>query len=164
MVVILVRRAKNDDIESIVKLWKEMMSFHIELDPVYDMKPNAPELFRSYALDCIGDMEKRVFVCCSNDQIVGVVFACISEHPPVYLDSRIGEVSSLCVTKEYRRKGAGKMLAAECEKWFRENGIGRAECMVSSTNPLSQAFWKACGYTEYNKQCCKRLYGVPNKT
>lgn len=153
----LVRRANGGDIEAITRLWKEMMLFHIDHDPIYEMKPDAQELFISYAASCIEDPEKRVFVCCEGKEVAGYAMAQIGELPPVYLDTRIGEIESICVTEKYRRKGAAKGLVEECEKWFRERGVKRAECMVSLKNPLSQAFWESCGYAGYNKQCFKRL-------
>lgn len=151
------RQAENSDIENIVKLWNEMMRHHIERDPVYEMRHDAQELFRDYAIACIGDEQKRVFVCCEGDEIAGYAMAGIGQLPPVYIDTSIGEIDSICVSGEYRGKGAGKMLLSECEKWFAERGIKRAECMVSLKNPLALAFWEACGYEGYNKKCYKRL-------
>ncbi len=152
-----VRRANSEDIESITALWKEMMSYHISLDSVYEMRPDAERLFREYALANISDTKKRVFVCCEAESIIGYAFAGIYELAPVYIDTRIGEVDSISVAAGSRRKGVGRKLAEECERWFTDNGIKRAECMVSVKNPLSQAFWKACGYAGYNKKCYKRL-------
>lgn len=152
-----VRKAENSDIEHIVELWNGMMRHHIERDSVYEMRSGAQELFRDYALACIRDEQKRVFVCCDGNEIAGYAMACIEQLPPVYIDTSIGEVDSICVSGKYRRKGVGKMLVEECEKWFAERGIKRAECMVSLKNPLALAFWEACGYEGYNKKCYKRL-------
>ncbi|MDD5016580.1 MAG: GNAT family N-acetyltransferase [Eubacteriales bacterium] len=152
-----IRRANREDLESIVSLWKVMMRFHMDLDSVYNMKTNAEELFRDYALANIMDQDKRVFVCCAEDEVIGYVFAMIDDLPPVYLDSKIGEVYSMCVAEKFRGKGAGRKLLSECEAWFIDNGINRAECVVSIKNLLSQAFWEGNGYMSYNKRCFKRL-------
>lgn len=76
-----VREAAPKDLDRIVELWFEMMTFHINLNGIYKMKANAPEIYREYAGSCITDPEKAVFVFEDDTGILGYIFAEIAPLP-----------------------------------------------------------------------------------
>ncbi|MGF7117186.1 hypothetical protein [Methanobacterium oryzae] len=47
----MIREANKDDLGAIVDLWEEMMDFHIQKSDLYQMKPNAREIYTNYIKD-----------------------------------------------------------------------------------------------------------------
>ena len=61
-------------------------------------------------------------------------------------DSRKGWLNRLAVHPKYRRKGLGKALVAESEKWLAKQGIGIFACQIEDWNEASLTMFEALGY------------------
>ena len=66
------------------------------------------------------------------------------------------DVFGLVVSRAVRRRGVGRMLMADAERWARERGL---ELMVLRSNvqrPESHAFYPAIGYEHFRTQAVYR--------
>jgi len=154
----MIREANIDDINAIVELWEEMMNFHIQKSGLYEIKPDARQIYAYYLKEIIKSHESIVLVYEIENKIIGYLMAEEALNPPVYKETRIGTIVEICVTENYRNKGIGEELLTKIEKWFLDKGINRVECLVSDFNEISKGFWFKNDYKPYNLMCVKRLH------
>lgn len=67
-------------------------------------------------------------------------------RPPLFAETERGEVESLVVRPEARRRGAGRALAEAAFAWLRARGLARVEVQVAAENGEGRAFWRALGF------------------
>ena len=152
----MIREANREDESSIIDLWEEMMDFHIKRSDLYEMKPDARNIYTDYLNGVLKSHEYIVLVYVTQNKVNGYLMAAESEDPPVYKGTA-GIILEICVAEEHRNKGVGEELLAEIEKWFLSKSITRVECMVSDFNEISKSFWFKNGYNPYNLICVKKL-------
>jgi ribosomal protein S18 acetylase RimI-like enzyme len=145
------------DLDDVVRLWKEMMAFHANLDSYFVMAPGAEDSYREYASGNIQDEERLFLVCCASDQVIGYLHAEVQAYPPIYPETRYGEIMEIAVAESERRRGGGRLLLQAALAWIQEQGIKRVECRVGLHNPVSQAFWKGQGFKGYLESCVFEL-------
>jgi GNAT superfamily N-acetyltransferase len=143
------READENDVPSMVELWKEMMDFHKELDQVFTRTATGHQDWIKFIAGHISKETSSVLVAECNGRIVGFCLAFISDNPPVLTTKRYGLFQDLAITADYRRCGIGESLFAETLKWFQGHGIKRMEVRVSVHNELSTAFWRKMGFKPY---------------
>ena len=68
--------------------------------------------------------------------------------------SPVGYLEGIFVRAESRNQGYGRELAAECEKWARENGCKEFASDCEMNNDTGFQFHKALGFTEANRIIC----------
>jgi len=144
-----VREAVENDIPSMVELWKEMMDFHRERDQVFTRTATGHERWIDFITDHMSKDQSCVLVAECEDQIVGHCLAFITENPPVITTQCYGLFQELAVTANHRRCGIGEELVNQMLKWFRDHNIKRIEVKVSVHNELSTAFWRKMGFGTY---------------
>ncbi len=83
----------------------------------------------------IGDDYKAVVIVDDNKPVAG----CKVSFP----FPEVGKIGRVCVIREYQRKGVGKILINEAEKWIREYG---AEKIVINSQDRAQKFYEKQGY------------------
>lgn len=84
------------------------------------------------------DAEKTNYIVALNDQYP--VGTCRLN----WLNNKIGKIERVCVLEEYRRKGVGKLVILEAEKWMKENGINK---ILISSRVEATGFYEKLGYT-----------------
>ncbi|HEX3014117.1 MAG TPA: GNAT family N-acetyltransferase [Methanobacterium sp.] len=153
----MIREANTEDIPSIVDLWEEMMNFHIQKSSIYDIRPDARQIYEFYLKKILKSHESTVLVCEIENEIVGYLMAEQSQLPPVYKEDNIGTIVEICITEKHRNKGIGEKLLEKTEKWFMSKNINTIECVISDFNQISKGFWFKNKYKPYNLICFKRL-------
>lgn len=153
----MIRNATKDDLNMIIDLWEEMMDFHIQRSELYQMKPNAREIYTNYINDVLKSPDYILLVYEIEKEIWGYLMATESDDPPVY-EGTAGMILEICVTETHRQNGIGEALLKEIEKIFIDKSIKRIECMVSDYNEISKNFWQKNGYNPYNLMCVKILH------
>ncbi len=63
-------------------------------------------------------------------------------------DGRRGFIYHLAVAPEFRGRGIGKLLVADCMKGLHAAGVTRAIILVSNENSLGREFWLRQGWEE----------------
>jgi len=66
------------------------------------------------------------------------------------------EISGLVIASEYRRRGAGRALVAEAERWARELGSSTVVVRSNVQRSESHAFYPALGYVPAKTQTVYR--------
>ena len=153
----MIREANTDDIPSIVDLWEEMMNFHIQKSSIYDIKPDARQIYEFYLKKTLKSHESTVIIYEIENKIIGYLMAEQSQLPPVYKEDTIGTIVEICITEKYRGRGIGEKLVEKIEKWFISKDIYTVECVISDFNEISKCFWFKNEYKPYNLVCLKKL-------
>ena len=147
---IAVRRATIGDTDAIVRLWREMMDLHQEIEPaIWAMRTDAEEAFRMYLAQCLQDPDHMIAMAVRAEEPLGFIHAAKVQRPPVLEPPVEGIIHGCCVTRNARRQGIGCMLVAEATKWFREQSLTIARASWAINNPLSGPFWVAQGFRPY---------------
>ncbi|MGB9978761.1 N-acetyltransferase family protein [Methanobacterium sp.] len=153
----MIREANTGDISSITGLWEEMMNFHIQKSSIYEIKPDAQQIYEFYLKKILKSHESIVLVYEIKNKIVGYLMAEESLLPPVYKEENVGTVVEICITEKHRNKRIGEELLVEVEKWFISRDITTIECVISDFNEISKSFWFKNKYKPYNLICFKKL-------
>lgn len=145
-----------EDVEPIVRLWREMLEFHIPLDPRFELSPAADVVMEKWIEDGL-ESERSVLLVAetSPGAIEGYCHAMIQEYPAIVPRVLFGYVSELAVHR--RRQGIGSRLLAAAHDWFRGKGVTYAEVNVAVRNAVARGFWRKHGYTEFIERLRREL-------
>lgn len=144
----IVRRARAEDLDALVRLWREMWDTHAGMDPHFQSTPAAETVMAGWIEENMNAPRSAVFVAEEEpSQVEGYCLAMILENPPVLPQQFFGYVSEISVRG--KRKGVGGALLGAVHGWFRERGLSYAEVNVSVRNPAARAFWRRQGYGEF---------------
>ncbi len=144
----IIRRARSEDIESIVKLWREMWDFHAPLDPRFEVTAAADFVMGKWIEESLASERSALFVAeAAPGSIAGYCHAMILENPPITPWQFYGYVSEISVRP--RREGLGARLLDAAHAWLREKGMPYVEVNVSVRNAVARSFWRRRGYSEF---------------
>jgi ribosomal protein S18 acetylase RimI-like enzyme len=145
----LTRRATVGDLDTIVRLWREMWDFNARLDPRMAASPVANSIQRGWLESHLESERSFVLVAQDGRVVVGYALATILENPPIVMSQFYGYVSEMAVTAARRRSGVGTLLLDGVHAWFRTKGLPYAEVTAAVRNQVSKGFWRRRGYTEF---------------
>jgi mycothiol synthase len=123
------RRELEDDIKLLNWLGNE--SYKEDLD----YSPSTLEETRHFLFCAPYLSEKEGFFAELNGESVGCILICIDEKYNLEKKVRAGEVFTIGVLKEYRRKGIGTRLMLYGLEWLKAKGMTRAILGVEDDNP-----------------------------
>lgn len=146
---IVIRQAIRKDLDAIGDLWVELMSFHARLDERFGIPPQGRSSYIRHTYQAIRDHNYRVLVAEYDSQLVGYIIGYIAQNPPIFPQPHYGFIADICVTYHARRKGVGEALVKSVLEWFHARGMDSVQLNVAHHNPLSQAFWRRMGCTDY---------------
>jgi len=144
-----IRTAQQRDLEAIGNLWVELMSFHSRLDRRFTLPTQGRANYIRHTQNALRDGSYQVLVAESQGHILGYIMGYIGQNPPIFPQSRYGFIADLCVAKDCRRNGVGTGLVKTICHWFRAQGLNNIQLNVAHHNPVSQAFWRRVGCTDY---------------
>ncbi len=149
---LVVRPARENDLEEVLRLWVQLVEFHADLDPTLRMRTDAEALesMRTYFRAGLEGPDSRLFVAevAGAAGLGGFLLAHIRTIAPIAQPPTAGLISDICVDEPLRRQGAGRQLFLAAQEWFRERGQSVVRLSVATANPIAQAFWRAMGATE----------------
>jgi ribosomal protein S18 acetylase RimI-like enzyme len=147
-----IRPGTEKDLPAMLLLWREMMDFHARPEPRFRplSSPAGEQAWAKFmSEDVLGKEDWCVFVAESGGELVGQIIGLVRDRYPVFEPEQFGYVSDIVVHPRARRNGIGKALVNALVAWFRERGARQIELQVAHRNPVSQAFWRAVGCTDY---------------
>jgi aminoglycoside 6'-N-acetyltransferase I len=114
----------------------------------------------------INDLEKEMINYIASDS--GAIFIYLNEAMPVgfaqcnlrndYVEgtesSPVGYLEGIFVKAEYRNRGIGKELLAQCEKWAKSKGCSEFASDCELNNMESFKFHLQLGFEEANRIIC----------
>jgi ribosomal protein S18 acetylase RimI-like enzyme len=151
-----VRRARAEDVPTLVRLWREMWDYHAQLDSRYEASPLADTVMTAWIADHLRS-ERACVLIAEDPDPVGYVSGMLLENPPVLLNQFFGFISEVAVTSSARRRGVGDRLVREMHEWFRLKQVPYVEVNVSVRNAVSRSFWRKQGYTEFLEHLRREL-------
>jgi len=152
----VVRRARTEDLEALVRLWREMWEFHVPFDPRFEITAAADLVMGKWFEETLQNDRAVLFVAEEKPgSTLGYCHAMILENPPVVPQQYYGYVSEIAVHD--RRRGTGAQLLAAAHDWFREKNVSYAEVNVSVRNAVAGRFWRKQGYSEFLERLRREL-------
>ena len=143
-----IRRARPEDADPIVRLWREMWDFHAPYDARFQATPAADLAMASWIEMHLGH-ERSIVLVAENErsEVEGYLLGMILENFPGLPAQFYGRVSEIAVHR--RRAGVGTKLLEAAHAWFRERGVPYVEVDVSVKNPVARGFWRKRGYGDF---------------
>ena len=118
------------DYEEVFSFWNSCDDLHMHHD-----YSETPEGFFKFLQHNSG----LCFVARVGDKLVGAV---LGSH-----DGRRGFINHMAVSKEFRKKGVGRILVNSVIESLKSVGIRKVLIFVLKSRPEAQAFWKNMGFT-----------------
>jgi ribosomal protein S18 acetylase RimI-like enzyme len=147
---ITIRKATIEDVSAILKLWRELMDFNKQYDKHWTRSKTGHKNIGNFIRGHIKDNAYCILVAAAGGYIIGYCLSDIRKcDPPVLKIREYGNISSLVVTKDYRRRGVGENLLRETVSWFSKKGIHRIEVYVSTFNNLAREFYAKMRFKPY---------------
>jgi ribosomal protein S18 acetylase RimI-like enzyme len=150
-----VRPVTEEDFPAMIRLWREMMDFHANLEPRFRPlpSPEGEDAWEKYMREDVwGNEEWCIFVAESEGKVIGQIMGMVRDEYPVFEPRRYGYITDVAVDPAVRRSGVGRALFEAIKGWFCTQGISHLRLTVAHNNPVSQAFWRAMGCTDYMDQ------------
>ena len=149
---LVIRQARPEDLEELLRLWLQMVEFHGDLDPSLRMRTDAEALesARTYLRAGLESPDSRLLVAevVGTVGLAGFLLAHIRPTSPLALPPTCGSISDICVDERLRRQGAGRQLFLVAREWFSERGQTVIRLSAATANPAGQSFWRAMGGLE----------------
>lgn len=116
------------DTESIISIWEEAKLTRSWNNPNDDIK------------NALTTPTSTILLLCDERQIVGTVM--------VGYDGHRGWIYYLAVRSEFQKKGYGKQLVQEAEKWLKSKNVPKVNLMIRNSNEAVKSFYEACEYKD----------------
>jgi ribosomal protein S18 acetylase RimI-like enzyme len=153
---ISVRRAVPDDLDALAALFVELDAHHTRLRPDEFLQLDGPARPPAMIMAFMHDGDGVVFV--AQDQLSGSIVGLAHVYkrvfpPSVVAPGRvIGELDSLVVFANSRRRGVATRLVEEAGRWSDEQGFGALELNVREFNGSALAFYQALGFMTVSRR------------
>jgi len=145
----IIRKAKHEDIDKVVIMFREQFHLHHKLNPVYFVgdRPEIVELIHEYIIKSINESDPLLLVAEGQEGLVGFITFKIQKNS--YFDSNLtyyGEVIEVYVCQSQRKSGLGKRLIKEAENYFKKEKCEFSRLAVCSANKSIATFYDRLGY------------------
>lgn len=142
--------------DSVKELWlglaREMFEFeHLTLPS----EANADTYVKSVRED-LAEKQGFLLVAKSRSKLVGFIYATISSRP-VEITRTIGSINDLYVLPEYRGRGMGRKLMAECLSKLKDAKVEVVYIRVLVENKIAISLYEKLGFKVYNYGMMKQL-------
>lgn len=143
----VIRMAYNKDYPEVEKLWLQLNSLHVVLEPSFiqtvevfmtDMEFN----------NILQDVKQEILVVEDSAHIVGAAWIIERAHSGGQaIDVPVVFIKEICVSENERSLGYGKALMDNIQTWARKRKLERIEFNVWSKNKDALTFYKNLGFT-----------------
>jgi GNAT superfamily N-acetyltransferase len=143
---ISVRRAKVDDLATVVELRLALLREYGD-HPLYgNLRPDAQErAFELYRTQ-LASPHETIFVAEIEHDIVGLMRCVDMPSSPLLFPERYCYVSSVYVRPAARRKGVLRALLAAADEWCEREGIEEMRLHNAATAAVAEHAWSALGF------------------
>ena len=147
---IRIKLAGEEHIPGVVGFWKDFMDFHQAKDPFFTMRKGAEKEFSNYFREVISADDTHALVALVNkERVVGFSISAIKNHPPVFTETKYGEIIDLAVHDDHRDNGIGEEMLKIIFEWFDAHDASRIELRAAAKNMIGYSFWEKHGFVEY---------------
>ena len=147
-----IRKATKKDLKALVELSVQLMLEHERKFSTFeklakDFRAQQMKYFKNVISKRIG----AFFVAIENGEIIGMILGKEEKDPPVFAETRIGQIVAFYVLPEWRGKGVGHKLFAEMKKWFCKKGFKIVGINFISKNAKVKRLYKELGFRPYQE-------------
>jgi ribosomal protein S18 acetylase RimI-like enzyme len=157
--VITVRPATVQDYEVLCDILDEVDALHRQKLPHIFRRPDGPVREREYILEQLADEDVVIFIAEVNRQVAGLVHVVVQDTPPIpiLVPRRWAMVDSVVVKERFRRRGIGRVLMDEAQRWALSRGATDIELSVFEFNEPARAFYESLGYETIRRRMGRQL-------
>ncbi len=153
-----IRKATKKDLKALVELSVQLMLEHERKFPTFeklakDFRAQQMKYFKNVISKRIG----AFFVAIENGEIIGMILGKEEKDPPIFAETRIGQIVAFYVLPEYRGKGVGHKLFAELKKWFRKRKLKKMDVGFYPVNRRAKELYKELGFRPYQEIWRQRI-------
>lgn len=158
--IIEYRRKYINDVRDLL-LAQETEISKMDLDNLDRVHSDYRIKYTALELDEMRKSEGKCYLAIEDDKVVGLVLGIIYKYGKYdYLDYKCpkrGQLLEIIVKKTYRRKGIGKILLKELEKYFISQKCEYMVLEVLSYNKIAKDFYKNNDFHERTEFQIKKL-------
>lgn len=158
----IIRKARESDLGTVVSLWNDLAACHDTLDDrFWARSTDADEKMRAWMAEALSKADRLLLVADQQGIVVGFLHATLRDAPPPMKPRLSGHITDVVVPHEHARQGIGIALVAAAERWFLEQGAENATTTVAVHNQRGRAFWAKNGFSPWTQTMWKRLERPP---
>ena len=143
----IIRKAKNSDLEGIKSLLLQVLTVHHKGRPDI-FKADCRKYTDEQILEIIADEKTPVLIAADEeDRVMGYAFCIFQQHigSNILTDIRTLYIDDLCVDENIRGQHIGSSLYNAVLDFARENGCYNVTLNVWSCNESAMRFYEKCG-------------------
>ncbi len=150
----IVRKAKEQDIDAIIKLLDELETAHLGLNlseterKFMQKSQDAHKIIKDGLEKSLKKDTGCLLVAEENGNAVGYLKAEIDVRSPTKLHNKKLYIRHLIVSNDYRNRGVGRKLLEKAEAFAKENKIQFITLKTSPKNKSSTDFYKSLGFED----------------
>jgi len=140
----IIRLAKETDVETIGALWLELVLYHRQLDEHMPLPArDGSERYAQRILHSLYDSYHSILVAEIDGVVIGYIYGMVIDLvPEMFVVERAGMVGDIYVSEAHRGKGVGKALVQTMKDWFKLRGVRYYEWSVATANQPGIRFWQ----------------------
>ena len=147
-----VRFAREDELERVNELRKQVNDLHVEGKPEV-FKPGFGKELRDFVYTIWESPEQEIVVCERDGLIVGfaIVHHIIKPENPFMKEWDFLDIDEFCVDEKYRRQGVATELIDFIKEFAKANGHHRIELNMWEFNESALEFYDAVGFKTFRR-------------
>lgn len=154
---IMIRPARQKDIDSIFALWCESMRYHEQMDPfIFGFDVTRAHEARKFISDHVDKETSIVLVALKYKKIIGYLLGSLRTRQPFQKLYDIGTIYDIVVTEAERRQGIGTLLLDKALAFFKKKGYSTVMLSVSDKNSAALRFYKKHGFQTYVRNMVRK--------
>jgi ribosomal protein S18 acetylase RimI-like enzyme len=153
-----IRLAIENDLADLVSVQRETSELHVGFDPTTYRSPTDEESREAMA-GFLAAADTTVWIAKEDGAAAGfVVFKIVTTPQNAFCHARHeGVIDQLAVAAQFRRRGVGRALISEAERYAVSQGCSELRLGVVSTNLPARQFYAALAFEPVIERWRKRL-------
>lgn len=146
----VIRFAKEDELERINVLRKQVNDLHVEGKPDV-FKPGFNEELQNYVYYIFKDPEQKIVVADKDGEICGfaILHHIYKPENPFMKVRDFLDIDEFCVDEKHRREGIATAMVEFIKNFAIDQGYHRLELNMWEFNQDALAFYEAAGFTTF---------------
>ena len=147
--------------EEVKELLEELQEYMISVDKegYSTITKDYKEKYFEKIIKEVNAYQGKIFLA-MDKQVVGLIIGIINNEDISTYDykaPKLGRVTELIVTKEYRNKKIGKQLLKKIEEYFKEVGCKGILLNIFTDNKVAKIFYEKEGYSKRTSELIKQI-------
>jgi GNAT superfamily N-acetyltransferase len=145
----LIRNANPTDIDDLMILWQEFMSFHLPYEPAFVLNDESTRDYRAHVENALNNPTWYIAVAERSGVVVGFGSATIVEAGAVFGRRKYGYIDDVVVSERMRGQGTGQKLSEALMEWCKAQGAQEVQLRIVVNNLTAAKFWRHLGFSDY---------------